>query len=79
MFSLGKPEDCQEQLIDKIAEQYRIDRTKAKAKIITNEYISSQRYQQFPYCLEAVMAPKRISVSRETCIGEQVKLKFLGT
>ena len=51
-------EDRTEELIDNIAQVYPIAKNLAKAKIITNKYTGPAGYHQFPYCLEAVMAPR---------------------
>ena len=47
-----------EELIDNIAQVYPIARGLAKAKIILKKHITPAGYQQFPYCLEVVMAPR---------------------
>jgi hypothetical protein len=51
-------EERTKELVDNIAELYPIKKILAKAKIITNKHIGPAEYQQFPYCLEAVMAPR---------------------
>ncbi|HEY1247731.1 MAG TPA: hypothetical protein VGE97_01965, partial [Nitrososphaera sp.] len=53
-------EERKKELIDNIAELYPVDRSgaKARAKIVTRHYKGPAGYQQFNYCLEAVMAPR---------------------
>ncbi len=53
-----KIEERTEELIDSIAQLYAIKRNEAKAKIVTGHYVGPAGYQQFPYCLETVMAPR---------------------
>lgn len=57
-------EERTEELVHNIGQLYPIAKNLAKAKIITNKHTGPADYQQFPYCLEAVMAPR-------TDIGEE--------
>ncbi len=54
-----KMEDRQSDLLDKINQIYSIVKPQAKAKIVTSSYIGPEGYQQFPYCLEAIMVPRK--------------------
>ena len=47
-----------EEIIDNIAQVYPIAKGLAKVKIISKKHITPAGYQQFPYCLEVVMAPR---------------------
>ena len=48
----------EQELIEDWHMNYRIDRKRADAKIVTGYYKNESTRQEFPYYLEAVMAPK---------------------
>lgn len=52
-------EERKHELIDNVNQIYSISKDEAKAEIITNKYVGPGSYQQFHYCLEVVMAPRR--------------------
>ena len=50
--------DREQELIEDLAINYRIDRERAKAKIVTGHYKNQETQQEFNYALEAAMAPR---------------------
>ena len=53
-----KKTEREQELIEDLGMNYRIDRERTAAKIITGYYKNESTKQEFPYYLEAVMAPK---------------------
>ena len=60
-----KKEERKQELIENLAENYVIDKDKAKAKIVTGHYKNDKTGQEFNYALEAVIAP-RIDIGSES-------------
>ena len=53
-----KKTEREQELIEDLAMNYQIDRKRATAKIVTGYYKNENTKQEFPYYLEAVMAPR---------------------
>src|SRR5437867_8160353 len=63
-----KKEERAQELIENLAENYAIDKRKAKAKIVTGHYKNDKTGQEFNYALEVVIAP-RTDIGSE-CAGK---------